>query len=174
MVAMLAQGGQPEKTVPDWALVALGRMKKEGLLVGYPDGLGHREPTRPACAVAVGASARYLDELLRKLRDEIKFKFDLDHPNKMAKDVDRVCLWPSQADDLLRLTIEFAPELLKLGEDTEAMSAMIRRDRNLLLALPERMRPFPDIPRDHWAAGAANALKRAGILVGYPDGHFRG
>lgn len=31
-----------------------------------------------------------------------------------------------------------------------------------------------DVPRDHWAYPAVDALFRAGILHGYPDGNFRG
>jgi hypothetical protein len=32
--------------------------------------------------------------------------------------------------------------------------------------------PFPDVPRDHWAFGAVERLRKAGIVVGYPDGRF--
>jgi hypothetical protein len=31
-----------------------------------------------------------------------------------------------------------------------------------------------DVPRDHWAFPAVDALFRAGLLRGYPDGTFRG
>ena len=33
---------------------------------------------------------------------------------------------------------------------------------------------FPDVPENHWAFEALARLKAAGILVGYPDGLFRG
>jgi S-layer homology domain len=33
---------------------------------------------------------------------------------------------------------------------------------------------FPDVPDNHWAYQALADLKKAGILVGYPDGLFRG
>jgi hypothetical protein len=33
---------------------------------------------------------------------------------------------------------------------------------------------FPDVPENHWAFEALARLKRDGILVGYPDGLFRG
>ncbi len=46
---------------------------------------------------------------------------------------------------------------------------------------PEVPRPFPDapmyypsMPNPHWAAEALYHLKAAGLLVGYPDGLFRG
>ena len=33
---------------------------------------------------------------------------------------------------------------------------------------------FPDVPDNHWAYQALENMKREGILVGYPDGMFRG
>lgn len=33
---------------------------------------------------------------------------------------------------------------------------------------------FPDVPANHWAYEALETLKRDGVLVGYPDGKFRG
>ena len=34
--------------------------------------------------------------------------------------------------------------------------------------------PFPDVKTDHWAYGAVTKLQEEGIVVGYPDGYFRG
>ena len=28
--------------------------------------------------------------------------------------------------------------------------------------------PFPDVPKDHWAAAAVETLRQRGIVVGYP------
>ncbi|HZH98073.1 MAG TPA: S-layer homology domain-containing protein, partial [Fimbriimonadaceae bacterium] len=33
---------------------------------------------------------------------------------------------------------------------------------------------FPDVPDNHWAYEALARMKREGLLVGYPDGLFRG
>ena len=33
--------------------------------------------------------------------------------------------------------------------------------------------PFPDVPKEHWAAGYIARLVQQGILSGYPDGYFR-
>ncbi|MFN3683673.1 MAG: S-layer homology domain-containing protein, partial [Fimbriimonadaceae bacterium] len=33
---------------------------------------------------------------------------------------------------------------------------------------------FPDVPENHWAYEALANMKRDGLLVGYPDGLFRG
>jgi hypothetical protein len=32
---------------------------------------------------------------------------------------------------------------------------------------------FSDVPQGHWADGAIHALRRAGIVTGYPDDTFR-
>ncbi|HOP80625.1 MAG TPA: S-layer homology domain-containing protein, partial [Armatimonadota bacterium] len=45
----------------------------------------------------------------------------------------------------------------------------------LLLAVPVFAQgPFADVPPDHWAYEAVNELQEDGILIGYPDGTFRG
>jgi len=33
---------------------------------------------------------------------------------------------------------------------------------------------FKDVPSDHWAYQAVENLRKAGIVIGYPDGYFRG
>lgn len=30
--------------------------------------------------------------------------------------------------------------------------------------------PFPDVPKDHWAAAAVETLRQRGIIIGYPAG----
>ncbi len=45
----------------------------------------------------------------------------------------------------------------------------------LLLPGPaQASEPFKDVPKDHWAAGAVQKLRDEGVLLGYPDGTFRG
>jgi len=34
--------------------------------------------------------------------------------------------------------------------------------------------PFPDVPADHWAAGAVKRMAESGIMKGYPGGEFKG
>lgn len=33
---------------------------------------------------------------------------------------------------------------------------------------------FPDVPSNHWAYEALARMKKEGLLVGYPDGLYRG
>src|SRR5437016_3134918 len=42
------------------------------------------------------------------------------------------------------------------------------------LAVAQTTKPFPDVPKDHWAYQAVMELKAKGILIGYPDGSFNG
>lgn len=45
----------------------------------------------------------------------------------------------------------------------------------LLTALPASAQDaFPDVPRDHWAYAALLRMRKDGLLVGYPDGLYRG
>ena len=36
------------------------------------------------------------------------------------------------------------------------------------VVLPVTGGPFPDVPKDHWAAVAVETLRQRGIVVGYP------
>ncbi len=38
----------------------------------------------------------------------------------------------------------------------------------VLLPPAGRDTPFPDVPKDHWAYQAVEAVRKAGIIVGYP------
>ncbi|MEJ2290590.1 MAG: S-layer homology domain-containing protein [Deinococcales bacterium] len=41
-------------------------------------------------------------------------------------------------------------------------------------ALAQNSTSFPDIPANHWAADAVNRIANLGIVIGFPDGTFRG
>ncbi len=44
----------------------------------------------------------------------------------------------------------------------------------LAFAAPAFAGPFSDVPADHWAYRAVNHLQQEGIIIGYPDGTFKG
>src|SRR5579862_8717901 len=73
VIPAIAQDNFPD--VPDnhWAYEALKRMKSEGLLVGYPDGLfrGNRPATRYELAVAVHATYVHLRNMIDNLNSQI-------------------------------------------------------------------------------------------------------
>ena len=73
---------------------------------------------------------------------------------------------------------EFVPELDDMGIDSSVRQEMLRNGRQSLIK--ERIGVlysegyFVDVPPGHWADEAIHNLRRARIIVGYPDGTFRG
>lgn len=46
---------------------------------------------------------------------------------------------------------------------------------SILFCIPSAARAqFADVPKDHWAYEAVESLRQKGILLGYPDGQYRG
>lgn len=41
-------------------------------------------------------------------------------------------------------------------------------------ALAQNSTAFPDVPANHWAAAAVDRIAKLGIIIGFPDGTFRG
>ena len=73
VVPAIAQDNFPDVPENHWAYEALARMKREGLLVGYPDGLfrGGRSATRYEMAVAIHATYSYLKNITDSLQTQI-------------------------------------------------------------------------------------------------------
>ena len=44
----------------------------------------------------------------------------------------------------------------------------------VVFSVPAIAAPFPDVPSNHWAYDAVNELASKGLIIGYPDGTFRG
>jgi len=135
VVPAFAQDNFPD--VPDnhWAYEALARMKREGILVGYPDGLfrGGRPATRYEMAVAIHAAFTHLKNLIDGLNGQIE-----DIKRQMAGGGDmqglqnlKSALEALQADvnrmkeqdiaDLRRMAQTFERELASLGVDVQQM-----------------------------------------------------
>src|SRR5690349_622331 len=68
-----AQDNFPDVQENHWAYDALATMKKNGLLVGYPDGLfrGSRPATRYEMAVAIHATYMHLKNITDSLQSQI-------------------------------------------------------------------------------------------------------
>lgn len=161
--------------LPAWAIQPLAEMKREGLLIASPQFLGGRSrpATRYEWAVCVHATAEYMGNCAKDLAGRLaRCKGEIS-PDIRA-DVDTVKGWPRFADVLLKLEQEFRAELVSLEVDMDAQADGIRRSKDLLIAIPKRCELFPDVPKGHWAADALTELKRAGLVVGYPDGRFGG
>jgi len=133
----VAQDNFPD--VPDnhWAFEALARMKKDGLLVGYPDGLfrGGRPASRYELAVAMHAVYTNLKSVTDGLDSQIKALSDKLNGVASQSDIqnlrdaltalqNEVAGMKSYGDDianLKKMSDTFQKELQSLGVDVEAM-----------------------------------------------------
>lgn len=134
VIPAIAQDNFPD--VPDnhWAYEALKRMKSEGLLVGYPDGLfrGNRPATRYELAVAVHATYVHLRNMIDNLNSQIAAIQDQlkntasqsDLQNlKSALDAlqNQVNAQGQDIADLKKMSSTFEKELASLGVDVQQM-----------------------------------------------------
>jgi len=127
--------------VPDnhWAFEALQRLKKDGLLVGYPDGLfrGNRPASRYELAVAIHACYTNLKSVTDGLDSQIKALSDKlngvattadvqnlrDALTALQNDVNGMKSYGEDIAQLKKLAGTFEKELTQLGVDVEALKA---------------------------------------------------
>jgi len=76
----------------------------------------------------------------------------------------------TDATILHRFLGEYAYELAALG----TTPAMRRKWLEIIRSYEPVDGPFADVPKTHWAADPVERLRARGILLGYPDGLFRG
>jgi len=133
----MAQDNFPDVPENHWAYEALANMKRDGLLVGYPDGLfrGGRPASRYELAVAIHATYRKLKGMYDGLSGQIDSltsaldgkadKADLqslrDALNALKADLDGMKAWGDDIANLKKLASTFEKELASMGVDVEAM-----------------------------------------------------
>ena len=131
----IAQDQFPDVPENHWAYEALSNMKRNGLLVGYPDGLfrGGRPATRYEMAVAIHATYQHLKNITDGLQsqiDELKARptggGNTGEPWKDAlealqRDVNSMKGWGDDIANLKRMAATFEKELASMGVDVEAM-----------------------------------------------------
>src|SRR5579862_4959007 len=116
ILPVIAQDNFPD--VPDnhWAYEALARLKKDGLLVGYPDGLfrGNRPASRYELAVAIHATYVHLKSITDGLQaeiDQLKGQGDIqslkDAIAQLQQEVDSMKGWGADIDNLKKLADQF-------------------------------------------------------------------
>lgn len=132
IVNAIAQENFPDVPENHWAFEALARMKKDGLLMGYPDGLfrGGRPATRYEMAVAIHATYVYLRNLIDDHEVRIK-KLEGMGPgtddswkaavDALKNDIAGMKGWGDSIADLKRMAATFEKELAAQGVDIEAM-----------------------------------------------------
>lgn len=187
VVPALAQDNFPD--VPDnhWAYEALLRMKSNGLLVGYPDGLfrGGRPASRYEMAVAIHATYVNLKNItdgLQKQIDELKAQMgtgnggDTESLRKaleaLQAEVAGMKKWGDDVAALRRLVDTFQKELQDLGVNVE----QVKKDLSDLTARVEALeknKPTVTISGDAniWVGSGAG---RSGFGNLDKDGRFGG
>ncbi len=190
VVPALAQDNFPDVPESHWAYKELLRMKTEGLLVGYPDGLfrGGRPASRYELAVAVHAVWQNLKGITDSLKSQIDdlnskmansaSKSDVDalrsQIDALTADVNRI-----KSDDipaLRRMVDEFKAELTKMGADIDAMKKDLDALKGDVAFLKQHMLPF-DVAGDVnlWVGAGYSRDPDFGITVdGRPTGYGRG
>jgi len=137
MPAFANQDNFPD--VPDnhWAFEALQRLKKDGILVGYPDGLfrGNRPASRYELAVAIHAAYSNLKSVTDGLDSQIKALSDKlngvattadvqnlrDALTALQNEVNGMKSYGDDIANLKKLADTFQKELQSLGVDVEAL-----------------------------------------------------
>lgn len=130
----IAQDQFPDVPENHWAYEALSNMKRNGLLVGYPDGLfrGGRPATRYEMAVAIHATYQHLKNITDGLQTQINelkgpggpgvdLKPLQDALEALQRDVNSMKGWGDDIANLKRMAATFEKELASMGVDVEAM-----------------------------------------------------
>jgi len=166
--------------VPDnhWAFEALARLKKDGILVGYPDGLyrGNRPASRYEMAVAIHAAYTNLKSVTDGLDSQIKALSDKlnglattadlqnlrDALTALQNDVNGMKSYGDDIASLKKMADTFQKELQSLGVDVEAMKKDLG-DLSKRVSVLEHTKPSVSI------SGDVNLLMLAGNSR---DGNF--
>jgi len=179
IVPALAQDNFPDVTESHWAYKDLLRMKQEGLLVGYPDGLfrGNRPASRYELAVAchaVWANLKAITDGLKSQIDDLNAKIanaatkaDIDDLRSkidaLTADLNRIRTEDIAA--LRKMADEFKVELAKLGADVDAMKKDLDDMRGKVGWLWQHRLPFD-------VSGDANFVMLSGYSKNTAGGGF--
>jgi hypothetical protein len=181
----------PDTPKNHWVYEGQGYLRSQGLLVGFPDGLGYKPlyETRMEFAVlfhTAGANLVADANYLKQSLDQIA----LDEPgsSQAVKDLDGFADGQSILTSPLFMKAvgylepglkEFSPELHELGITGDVIHTPLIRFRAIMSTLTtprpgSALVQFSDVPKGHWAASAVLDLRRAGLLQGFPDGELHG
>ncbi|MBL8061148.1 MAG: S-layer homology domain-containing protein [Chthonomonas sp.] len=163
-VPAMAQDNFPDVPENHWAYEALENLKREGILVGYPDGTykGPRAATRYEMAVALNAAYQRLKNITDGLAEQIAELRRNSGGNVDGGLADRLAAVEAQlrgmsglADDMAamkRMAGEFQKELASLGVDVEQMKKDI-----------DAMKKMGVVEPSIRISGDANLVMHAGV-----------
>lgn len=126
----------PDVPGEHWAYEALERMKREGLLVGYPDGLfrGNRPASRYEMAVAIHATYAHLKGLIDGINaqiEELKGMGGGDNGSlrdalaQLQADVNNMKSWGDDIANLKKMAAAFEKELASMGVNVDQMKQQL-------------------------------------------------
>lgn len=191
---VLAQDNFPDVPENHWAYQAIATLKKDGILVGYPDNMFHgsRPATRYEMAEAINAAYQNLKSITSGLNsqiDAINQKLgsssgtgsgDLDDLRSQLKDlkseVDGMQSYGQDIDDLKKLTSSFEKELTAMGVDVKSMKDELDSLDSRVSKLEKAKLPF-DVHGEVDAAvfaGYASSGTYGITTTGQPVGQGRG
>lgn len=185
----------PDSKEGHWAYDALNRMKKEGVLVGYPDGTykGARLASRYEMAVAINAAYMNLSNKIDgvgKQLDELKAKVDGMQPgvsqadfdalksavNDLTNQVNGMKSYAQDIADLRRMADKFEKDLAAIGVDVDDMKKHLGDLDRRVKHLEDNQLPFV-VHGDINTLGIAGYSQSHGFGVtvdGRPTGYGRG
>ncbi len=182
-VPSFAQDNFPDTPANHWAWEALSNMKREGILVGYPDGLfrGPRNATRYELAVAINATYQKLKGMIDGLQEQVNalkggdgvdVKSLKDQLAALQADVNAMKGWGDDVAALKKMAGTFEKELASLGVDVEAMKKDLANLEDRVTKL-EKARNAVDISGDVnvWVASGNSRDGFAGLTK---DGRITG
>jgi hypothetical protein len=171
----------PDVPENHWAYEALARLKKDGLLVGYPDGLfrGPRPASRYELAVAIHAvytNLRNVTDGLQSQIDALKNNTDIaamkDQIAALQSEVNALKGYGDDIANLKKLADTFQNELHALGVDVDQLKKDLGDLARRVTAL-EAKKPAVDISGDasFFLVGANGTSGETGLSM---DGRLEG
>ena len=150
-------------------------MKRSGILVGYPDGIGRQIRSRYEAAIAVNAAYTNLRYIIDGWTEQNRLVAKGETNNVLDAQELKETLPVVAA--VQRLAGEFPKELGELGVDVGTMQFELRlakrRLANIRIAqFGEARGAFPDVKPGHWAYEATRKMREEGVLQGYPARAF--
>lgn len=154
----MAQDNFPNVPANHWAYDALARMKADGILVGYPDGMYHgtRPASRYELAVAINAVYTHLKGTMDGMQSQLDLLKNInpqdiqnlkDQVAHLQDEINAMKGWGDDIAALKKAAEEFSKELHDIGVDVDAMKKDLGDLQSRVTAL-EKKKPAVDISGD--------------------------
>jgi hypothetical protein len=186
--AMPIQDHFPDAPENHSVFEALANLRKAGILIIEPQGFGNRPFSRSEITNFIVSTLESSKKKWVTLNDPSKgpsfFTFaagcgrPLTASEQKSYDYVGAVRWadgfPKAVPSLEHLLTRFGAELKARGINPSAEKKAVNTIAKSMGSLPFGLiRPFPDVPKNHWAAKAIEELREKWLIVGYPGGKFQ-